>query len=183
MKIAIVGAGAMGSLLAALISKSKEEVWVLDKDKERAAKISRNGIAVEGLSNFKAQIKATCDPQEIGPADFVIICVKSYHTKEAATIAKPLIGDNTRVLTLQNGFGNVEVISEIVGSDKVLGGVTSAGATLLEYGKVRYAGKGETIIGMLDGHISVEMRYIRELFNKVGLETKISRDIKGLIWS
>jgi 2-dehydropantoate 2-reductase len=183
MKIVIVGAGAMGSLFASLLAKSKEEVWLLDKDKDRAAKINHSGISVEGLSNFKAQIKATADPQEIGTTDLVIICVKSYHTKEAMLFAKPVIGDDTMALTLQNGFGNVEVIGEIVGSDKVLGGVTNAGATLIECGKVRYAGKGETVVGTLDGRINVEMRYIRELFNKVGLETKISRDIKGLIWS
>ena len=183
MKIVIVGAGAMGSLFASLLAKSKEEVWLLDKDKDRAAKINHSGISVEGLSNFKAQIKATADPQEIGTTYLVIICVKSYHTKEAMLFAKPVIGDDTMALTLQNGFGNVEVIGEIVGSDKVLGGVTNAGATLIECGKVRYAGKGETVVGTLDGRINVEMRYIRELFNKVGLETKISRDIKGLIWS
>lgn len=183
MRIAIVGAGAMGTLLAALLSRSKEEIWALDINKERAAKIMRQGIAVEGLSNFKANIKAAADPQEIGPVDLAIICVKSYHTKEAMAFAKPLISSKTMVLTLQNGFGNVEVISEIVGSDKVLGGVTNAGATLIDHAKVRYAGKGETVIGSLDGRITIEMRYIRELFNKVGLETKISRDIKGLIWS
>jgi len=61
--------------------------------------------------------------------------------------------------------------------------VTHLGATLLDVGMVRHAGKGETIIGRIDGKITPVMRGIRELFNKVGLETKISRDIKGLLWS
>jgi 2-dehydropantoate 2-reductase len=123
------------------------------------------------------------DIKEIGQADLIIICVKSYDTKEAVTQAKSLLAENTRVLTLQNGIGNIEIINEIVGSERVIGGATNLGATLLEVGKVRHAGHGETVIGRIDGKITVEMRSIREIFNKVGLETRISRDIKGLLWS
>ncbi|MFH0913011.1 MAG: 2-dehydropantoate 2-reductase, partial [Candidatus Omnitrophota bacterium] len=191
MKIVIVGPGAMGSLFAAFLAKSlpngrqaREEVWLLDKHKERVSQIQRNGISVEGVSgNWQAQVKAASEAKEIGEANLVIICVKSYDTKEAVRHAKLLIGDNTRVLTLQNGIGNIEIISEVVGIEKVIGGATNLGATLLEIGKVRHAGRGETVIGRIDGKIPVEMRSIREIFNKVGLETRISRDIKGLLWS
>jgi 2-dehydropantoate 2-reductase len=109
--------------------------------------------------------------------------VKSYDTKEAAISTKPLVGEDTRVLTLQNGIGNIEIIGEVVGNDRVIGGVTNQGATLLAEGHIRHAGKGETVIGRIDGKIPVEMRSIREIFNKAGLETRISRDIKGLLWS
>ncbi|MCM8797540.1 MAG: 2-dehydropantoate 2-reductase [Candidatus Omnitrophica bacterium] len=184
MKITIVGAGAMGSLLAAFLSKSKEEIWILHKDEETAAKISQNGISIEGVSgNWQAKPKITIHPQDIGNADLVIICVKSYDTKAAILKAKPIIGENTRILTLQNGIGNIEIISEVAGQDKVIGGVTNEGATFLEPGRIRHAGRGETIIGRNDGRIPVEMRSIRELFNRVGLETKISRDIKSILWS
>jgi 2-dehydropantoate 2-reductase len=184
MKIAIVGPGALGSLLAAFLSKSKEEVWILDKDPERAAKINQQGICIEGVSgNWQAKVRASCRPQEIGSAELVIISVKSYDTKEAMLSAKPLVADNTSVLTLQNGLGNVEIISELVGAEKVVGGVTNLGATLLDTGKVRHAGKGETILGKTDGKISVQLRSIREIFNSAGLPARISRDIKGLLWS
>jgi 2-dehydropantoate 2-reductase len=184
MKIVIVGPGAMGCLLANFLSKSKEEIWFLDNNKERAAKIHQNGISIEGISGYwQSPVKATVDIKEIGQADLIIICVKSYDTKEAVTQAKSLLAENTRVLTLQNGIGNIEIINEIVGSERVIGGATNLGATLLEVGKVRHAGVGETVIGRIDGKIPVEMRSIREIFNKVGLETRISRDIKGLLWS
>ncbi|MFH1889108.1 MAG: 2-dehydropantoate 2-reductase [Candidatus Omnitrophota bacterium] len=184
MKIVIVGPGAMGSLFAAFLSKSKEEIWLLDKNKERASRIQQNGISVEGVSgNWQAAVKATADAKEIGEANLVIICVKSYDTKEAMLHVKPIVGENTRVLTLQNGIGNIEILNEIAGSDKVIGGATNLGATLLDAGKVRHAGRGETVIGRIDGKIPVEMRSIRELFNKIRLETRISRDIKGLLWS
>jgi 2-dehydropantoate 2-reductase len=184
MRIVIVGPGAVGCLFAAFLSKSKEEIWLLDKDKERAIKIKQQGIVVEGISgNWQATVKVSADAKEINQADLIIICVKSYDTKEAITQTRCLVGEDSRVLTLQNGIGNIEIIAEVAGEDKVIGGVTNQGATLLDIGHIRHAGKGETAIGCIDGKIPVEMRSIREIFNKVGLETKISRDIRGLLWS
>ncbi|RKY29527.1 MAG: 2-dehydropantoate 2-reductase [Candidatus Omnitrophota bacterium] len=184
MKIVIVGPGAMGCLVAAFLSNSKEEIWILDKNKERAAGINQNDIKLEGVSgNWQAKVKATADAGEIKAADLVIICVKSYDTAAAVKEVKPLVGENTKVITLQNGIGNIEIISEAIGGDKVIGGVTNLGATLLGVGQVRHAGKGETVIGRLDGKIPAQMRLIREVLNKAGLETRISRDIKGLLWS
>jgi 2-dehydropantoate 2-reductase len=184
MRIVIVGPGAMGCLFAGFLVKAKEEVWLLDKNKERAAKLQQEGITIEGVSgNWQAQVKASAEARDIPEADLVIICVKSYDTKQAVTAARPFIGQNTRILTLQNGAGNIEILSEVAGAEKVIGGVTNQGATLLGTGKVRHAGRGETTIGRIDGKIPVEMRSVREVFNKAGLETRISRDIKGLIWS
>lgn len=184
MKIVIVGPGAMGCLFAAFLSKSREEIWLLDKDRQRAIRINQSGLNLEGVSgNWQAHVKATAEAKEIGQADLIIIAVKSYDTKEAILHARLLVGDNTGVLTLQNGIGNIEIIGEAVGADKVIGGVTNEGATLLDIGRIRHAGRGETVIGRIDGKIPVEMRSLREIFNKVGLETRISRDIKGLLWS
>jgi len=184
VKIVIVGPGAMGSLFAAYLSKSKEELWILDKDKNNAAKLNQQGIIIEGISgNWQAKVKVSADAGLIGEADLIIICVKSYHTRKAIIRSKSLVGENSKVLTLQNGLGNIEAISEVVGSEKVIGGVTSEGATLMETGKIRHAGRGDTIIGRIDSKSSAGMSGIRELFNKVGMDTKISRDIKSLLWS
>lgn len=184
MKIAIVGPGAMGCLFAAFLSKDKNEVLLLDKDSQRAEKINQQGIIIEGVSgNWQAKVKAIALAQQISPVDLVIICVKSYDTKEAVAKIKPLINENTVILTLQNGIGNIEILSEVAGQDKVAGGVTNEGATLLGPGHIRHAGRGETIIGRIDGKISVQLRSIREAFNNCGLQTKISRDIKSVLWS
>ena len=184
MKIAIVGPGAVGCLLTSFLSKGNNEAWLLDKDDLRASKINKNGISMEGVSGeWFVKGRATADVKDIGSAELVIIAVKSYDTKEAVSASKPLISDDTSVLTLQNGLGNIEIISEAIGQEKVIGGVTNLGATLLETGKVRHAGIGETIIGRIDGKIPVQMRQIREIFNGCGLETRISKDIKGILWS
>lgn len=191
MKIVIVGPGAMGCLLAAFLSKSlpagrqgREEIWLLDYKKDRAEKIAQSGITLEGApGNLQAKPKCTSTPSEIGGVDLVILCVKSYDTKKAILGAKTLILEDTSVLTLQNGIGNIEIIAEVVGNDKVIAGITNLGVTLLEVGKAKLAGKGETVIGRFDGKMTTMMRSVREIFNKCGLETKISRDIKGLLWS
>lgn len=191
MKIVIIGPGAMGCLVAAFLAKSfssskgeEHKIWILDKDRDRALKINQQGIIVEGVTgNWQVKVKVATKPQEIDKCDLIIICVKSYDTKEVVLQTKTLIGDNTEVLTLQNGIGNIEVIGEAVGLDKVIAGVTSQAATLLGIGHIRHAGKGETVIGRIDGKTPVELRYVREIFNKAGLDTKISRDIKSLLWS
>jgi 2-dehydropantoate 2-reductase len=184
MKIVVVGPGAIGSLVTAFLSKTKEEVWLLDKHKERADILNQKGIEIVGVSgNWQAKVRACAQAKDIGQADLIIICVKSYDTKQAIRSAEPAIGENTRILTLQNGIGNIEIIGEVAGADKVIGGVTNLGATALGAGKIRHAGNGETAIGRIDGKIPVEMRAIREIFNKVKLTTRISRDIKGLLWS
>ena len=184
MKIVIVGAGAMGCLFASRLSKSREEIWILEKKKERALKINQQGIVVEEDSgSWNAKVKVTAEAKEIGKADLAIICVKAYDTKEAVSASKPVIGEDTKVVTLQNGIGNIEIIGEEVGIQKVIGGITNPGATLIDTGQIKHAGRGETVLGRIDGKIPVEMRAIREIFNKVGLETRISRDIKSLLWS
>jgi 2-dehydropantoate 2-reductase len=184
MKTVIVGAGSIGSLFAAFLSKTKEEVWLLDKDKDNAARLNEKGISVEGVSgSWQCKPKATASPQEIGKADLILICVKSFDTKCAVEGIKPLLHKSTKIMTLQNGIGNIETISELTGEERVIGGITNEAANLMETGKVRHSGKGETVIGTLNGKMPVEIRQIRETFNKSGLQTRVSREIKGLVWS
>lgn len=185
MKITIAGPGAMGSLFAALLerSKVKHDIWLLDKDPERAKRTGTNGIAIEGISNFKQKVKIASNAREIGPCELIILFTKSYDTDKALSSVKPLLADNTNVLTLQNGLGNLQLISEIVGEDRTVGGVTAHGATLLDTGRVRHAGKGETIIGKPNGRIFADLRQISSVFNEAGIVTRISKDINGIIWS
>ncbi|MFA7283979.1 MAG: 2-dehydropantoate 2-reductase, partial [Candidatus Omnitrophota bacterium] len=133
MKIVVVGPGAIGCLFAAFLAKSKEEIWLLDKDKERAAKLNETGISLEGESgSWKIKVRTTSCAGEIGKADLILICVKSFHTKQASEEIKPLLGKDTKIITLQNGMGNIETISETAGEDRVIAGVTNEGATLID---------------------------------------------------
>ena len=185
MKIVIVGPGAMGCLIAAsLANKTKEEIWLLDKRPDRARLLGENGISVEGISGtFHAKVPVSAEPADIGIADLVIVCTKSYSTEEASRTIRELVGEKTAVLTLQNGIGNVQVLAENLGEDKVLGGVTNHGATLLDTGRVRHAGKGDTIIGRPNGRINGFMRTVQGILTRAGFETRISKDIDSVIWS
>ncbi|MDY7031831.1 MAG: 2-dehydropantoate 2-reductase [Thermodesulfobacteriota bacterium] len=184
MKIIIVGPGAMGSLFACFLSEAGEDVWLLDKHQERVDKINKDGLIVEGISGgHKVFVNQTTQPEDIGEADLIIVCVKAYDTKRTASDILPLIGEDTSVLTVQNGFGNVEMIAKVVGQKKVIGGTTSQGATVLGMGHIRHAGKGDTTIGELDGTISKRVDGISKVLSSAGIETKITQNVEGLIWS
>ena len=185
MKITVVGPGAMGCLIAGFLkNKTKEEVWLYDKFPERAGQIRNNFVKIEGLSgNHQIKLNATADPKEIGISDLVIICVKSYSTEDACKDIKDLVGESTYVMTLQNGIGNVQILNDYFGPEKIIAGITNHGATLLGVGHVRHAGKGDTIIGKSDGKLSGALKEISGILNKAGFETKISKDIDSVIWS
>lgn len=184
MKIAVVGPGSLGCLLAGFLKiRTKEDIWLFDKSPERARKIRAEGISIEGISgSFKTAINATADPDEIGECGLVIICVKSYSTEDAAKAIKDLVGGDTNILTLQNGIGNVQILNDHFGSERVIAGITNHGSTLIAPGSVRHAGKGETTIGHAQGKITGPLKNISQLLSKAGFETKISKDIDSVIW-
>lgn len=184
MRIAIVGPGALGCLISGLLkAKTKEEIWLIDKSPERAKRIRREGIRVEGMSSVSTVIDITADPKEAGPCDLIFICVKSYSTDDACKDIEELISDKTLILTLQNGIGNVQILNDYFGPERVIAGVTNHGATLMGPGHVRHAGKGDTVIGMHNGKIFAPVRDVANLLAKCGFETKISKDINSVVWS
>src|SRR3989338_5131556 len=104
MKIVIVGPGALGLLLAANLTRTKTDVWILALNAAKAKKIADEGIKVENTgSGSKIKINASADAKEIGVADIIVMCVKSYDTEGALKSARPLIGETTYMLSLQNG--------------------------------------------------------------------------------
>jgi len=185
MKVVIVGPGALGCLFAAYFCRKKSApVWLLDKNPRRAKRLAENGIKVESSGgSFKLKVNITASAKEIGSCDLAILCVKSYDTEAAVKSIEPILGKDSNVLTLQNGLGNLEIIAEVVGRDRVLGGVTNHGATLLSEGHTRHAGKGETVIGRIDRRLTVAMRHVRELFNRSGFSTRLCKDVTSVIWS
>ena len=184
MRIAVVGPGALGCLLTGFLkARTKEEIWLIDKSPERAKRIREDGLKIEGMSSISAKVNVSADPKEAGPIDLVIICVKSYSTEDACKDIKEIVSDKTLVLTLQNGIGNVQVLNDHFGSERVIAGVTNHGATLLGAGRVRHAGKGDTIIGMAKGKTLGPIRDIANILSKAGFETKVSKDIDSVIWS
>jgi 2-dehydropantoate 2-reductase len=184
MKITIIGPGALGSLLAANLVRAKNEVWLLDNNGERAKKLSSDGIKLEGLSgSYKAKVNAVTSSTQIGHSDMVIVCVRSYDTEDALKGIKPLLDDNTYILSFQNGLGNLQVIGEFVDTDRIISGVTSHAATLVCDGHIRHTAKGNTVIGQGNRRLSGGLREISLVLSKAGFTTKLSKDINSLVWS
>jgi 2-dehydropantoate 2-reductase len=184
VKVTIIGPGALGTLLAANLTRGKNEVHILDNSSERAKKLSLNGIRLEGLSgSYKAKINVTTEAEKIGICEAVFLCVKSYDTENALKGIKDLIGENTYVISLQNGLGNLQLIGEYIDSNKIIGGVTSQTAALIDDGYVKHTARGETIIGQESGKVLGAIREISSVMNKANFPTKISKDINSIIWS
>lgn len=184
MKIAIVGAGAMGSLFGALLREAGADVCLLDIWQAHVDAINEHGLAVEsGDQTRTVQLAAHTRSEEIGQADLVIIFVKSTVTSAAAETSAKLVGKTGRVLTLQNGLGNAEIIARHIDADRILAGTTAQGATLLGPGAIRHAGGGITRIGLWSGNGLAAVRPVADLFNTAGIETELIPEIKPLIWN
>lgn len=181
MNILIVGPGAMGCLFAARLKKAGYDVTLLDYLTERAQIINKQGIMVEGVTgNFFVHVPTVAGAISSQP-DFIIICVKAYKTREACQSIQPWVTPEASVITLQNGIGNLEILEEIFGKQRVYGGVTAEGATLLGYGKIRHAGQGDTIIGPTrDPHS--HLNNIITAFQKAGFNTRSADNVDDLIW-
>ncbi len=184
MRIAIVGAGAMGSLFGGLLAEAGEDVVLVDVWEEHMRAINERGLRIRGVSGDRVvRVKATTKHAEVGVVDLVLLQVKSYATEKAIRDALPMVGERTVVLTLQNGLGNVEKIAAVVGRERVLAGTTAHGATVLGPGEIYHAGRGPTVIGEVDGRITDRVKAIAELFNRAGIETEVTDNIMGAVWT
>ena len=185
MKIALVGPGAMGCLFAVYLAEAGHEVRVLDHRPERAKLLSSQGLFVEGIRGEHHQrVPVSVLAEDVTDAELILVCVKSYHTREAITAVAPALNPQARVLTLQNGVGNIETLAEAVGLERVFGGVTSQGATVLAPGRVRHAGLGQTVIGAAVSAGQEEMLgRAAAALHQAGIETRIDNRVESLIWS
>lgn len=184
MRIVVVGAGAMGSLFGGLLSEHGADVILYDVWQEQVDAINNEGLIIEcGDTRRKIKVKATCEVEELGIADLMIVFVKSYHTEEALDGVVSCIGPNTLVLTLQNGMGNVEKIIQKFSSTQVLAGITSHGAMLIEPGIIRHNGAAHTYIGPVDVSDVTQGEKVAQTLSVAGIETSVAPDILGMLWT
>jgi 2-dehydropantoate 2-reductase len=182
--IAIIGPGAIGCLFGAMLAEAGHRITMLDKHLERAEKIKRDGIHVEGISGERrVKVDATVNSADIGACDLVVIATKSYDTEEAVRTVAGALGPTTPVLTLQNGLGNVEAISRAVGDERTIGGITAHGATLVGDGSIVHAGKGKTIIGTPSNERTGNLLLTKRTLDSAGFEPQIAQDLEATIWS
>ncbi|MFH1328954.1 MAG: 2-dehydropantoate 2-reductase [Candidatus Bathyarchaeota archaeon] len=182
MKIAVIGAGAIGSLFGAFLSKAGHDVTLIVK-KKNAQIIRHKGLTVKSphkKNHVKVNVLSKINNRE--DFDTVLLTVKAYDTVQAVMAVKPLIKGGTSLICLQNGLTTEEAASKIVGKYNVLRGVTNCGAFLKEPGFVIHTGQGDTIVGELDGGITSRAETVAETFTKAGLQTKVTKNINGAVW-
>jgi len=183
VKIVVIGAGAMGSLFGGLLAEQDNDVTLLDIWPEHVHAINTKGLQIEREGDLRTvKVHAAATPETIGKADLAIVFVKSTQTAQAAQTAAKLISATGMVLTLQNGMGNADILTETLGGGRVLAGTTAHGATLLEPGMIRHAGSGVTTIGLWQEADSTKAQAAADLFNGAGIETIVAADVRPLIW-
>jgi 2-dehydropantoate 2-reductase len=184
MKVCVLGSGAMGSSIGGLLADGGSEVYLMDTWAEHVNVINSQRLKLRVDSSDRVvKVRAATHCRGIGPADLIIVLVKSFNTKEAIENAGPIIGDKTVIMSLQNGLGNEEIIEEVVGKEHVLGGRTFAGGSVLAPGHVIANTTGKhTYIGELDGTTTQRVIRIAEEFKRAGLLIAVSSNIIGIMW-
>lgn len=140
MRIAVMAAGAVGGYFGARLAAAGHNVFFIARGANLAA-IRDKGLQIDSVHGdlHLAKVNVTDDPASVGPVDIVLFAVKLWDTETAAALARPLVGPNTRVITLQNGVDSVERIAPILGDDQTVGGVTYIASTIAAPGVIKHS--------------------------------------------
>ena len=180
-----MGTGGVGGYFGARLAAAGETVAFVARGAQLEA-MRRSGRRVSsGLGEVQLDpVRASDDAAEIGPVEVVLFAVKLWDTEAAGRACKPLIGDTTAVISLQNGVEGEAVLSRLLGARHVLGGVAQIAAVIAEPGVIRHAGSMARIIfGEAGGVPSERARAFLEACQGAGIEATLSDDIEKAIWN
>lgn len=182
MKITVIGAGAMGSVYGGHLSR-KHQVYLVDTNPDIVTQINREGLKIDedGVTNTYHPTAVTVT-EGLGEMDLVILFVKSIYSRAALAGNQGVIGEKTRLLTLQNGAGHEDILKEFVPEDRVIIGTTEDNGAVLAPGHVRRGGVGNTNVGMLTEDREEFLPQLKEAFDSCGFQVKIHENIQYLIW-
>lgn len=182
MRIAVMGAGAVGGYFGAKLAASGKEVAFIAQGKHLEA-MRRDGLRVKSpQGNLHIRSLFTSEPEEVGLVDLILFCVKSYNTEEAAKKLTPLVGEKTQILSLQNGIDNPDKIGRLWGKSRTLAGVVYIAAQVLAPGTIGHSAGGRIALGELDGGVGEETRRVEQLFSAAQIPCTISPEIRKIMW-
>lgn len=184
MKIAVIGAGAMGSVYAGLLAGAGHEVWAVDTWAAHVDAIRRNGLRVEGASGDRtARVRATTEARDAGPCDLAIIATKVRHTAAAARAAGEILRPGAAAVTIQNGLGGGDAAVAELGAGRVVIGVAGGfGARMLAPGHARHEGMELIRLGEAAGPATGRLREIASVWESAGFRVRCFDDIHQLVW-
>ena len=182
-RIVIVGAGAMGCLFAARLALAGKAVTVVDVDPARLALIAREGIALhDDFGEHVARVEAKSAGEVTGHVDLLMLFTKGMHSAAAARSVAHLAQTECAVLTLQNGIGNVEAISEVFPPARILWGVTDFPADLAGPNLVASHGAGHIFLGSYPDGADARAVKVARLFEASRLHAEVDPHVKIAVW-
>jgi 2-dehydropantoate 2-reductase len=185
MRILIVGAGALGGLVGAYLTRAGKDVTLLEVNTARARLLAEAGLQITsaGEGEVRVNVHVVTSVADLQPFDLVFIAVKTYQTEDAVRAVMVATGPGTRFLTMQNGIGNTETIARLVGPERTLCGIT--------YNSVQHAGPGRLQfragikpiqIAPFAGDVTPEIEAIGDMFGRAGLDTNVVAGIDHVVW-
>lgn len=186
MKIAVIGAGAVGGYYGALLSRAGADVSFVARGAHRDA-IRNQGLRIIGVQgDFTVHLTAEDDPSRIGPVDVVILTVKTYDNASALPLIAPLLGPSTRVLTLQNGVDSADDVAAVVGKSRVIAGPTYIATAIEAPGVIRQTGSHRRIVfgEVFDptAQVSARVQALADLMLSADIHAEPVADARVPLW-
>ena len=181
MRIAAMAAGAVGGYFGARMAAAGHDVFFIARGAHLDA-IKNNGLKLESVHGdvHLAKPNVTDDPATVGPVDIVLFAVKLWDTEKAAELTKPLVGPNTRVITLQNGIDSVERIAPILGPEQTIGGAAYIATTIASPGVIKQTSSfAKMRFGQVDKAANKRADEKLQAFVTAGKAAKIDVDISA----
>lgn len=184
MHIAVMGAGGIGGYFGGLLARAGNDVSLIARGKHLEA-IRKNGLEVHGSKErFKVTVAATDNPKDVGPVELIILGVKTYQNDQAIPALKPMVGEGTALLTLQNGVDGYQELARAVGDRKVLPGAAYIESQIASPGIIQQSGDVVRIVfGEIGGEQTARAQRILETFEKAQIDTEISSDVTKTLWT
>jgi 2-dehydropantoate 2-reductase len=173
----------MGSLFAGRLAEKGNDVSLIEVSSVMIDAIKEKGLRMTGLFGEKAySLPVAPADHYIETFELLIVFTKGMHTTSAMEAAKHVLGPQTRVLTVQNGIGNVEAIEAFVARDRIVMGMTNWPSTLIEPGLITVPGEGEITLWAANGQASERLEAISRTLDEAGLNCKLDPGVEVTIW-
>jgi 2-dehydropantoate 2-reductase len=186
LTIAVLGTGATGGYFGGRLAEAGEDVRFIARGAHLAA-LREHGLTVTSVAgDFRLDpVRVTDTPADVGPVDVVLLGVKAWQVPEAAASLRPLVGERTFVVPLQNGIDAPHQLAAVLGAGRVLGGFCSILASLDGPGRIRHMGVTPYVaFGELDGSTSARAEALRDAFARArGVTVEVPADIRAAMWN
>ena len=184
MNIVIIGAGGVGGYLGGMLAQAGHSVTLIARGAHLEAINSYGLKVIHRKGEFIVLVDAKDDSDGVGVMDLVFFTVKTYDTNQALEQIGPMVGNETCVVTLQNGVDNHEIISESIGNDFVLPGSIYIETRIDSPGVIKQSGEVvRVVLGEPNGTITDRLRNIQIVIEQSGIQCDISSDIQKSLWT